>query len=122
MTIKQQILEQLRRHPSTMHELVSCTKSTNDSIRGRISELRYAGYQIKNIKNIYTLEGTTTPQSAKLIHWLEKNKYYGKVLDYTTLSIALGLSRNEVEKTISMLFAKYRITQVSKNSCKINKI
>lgn len=122
MTLKQQILEQLKRQPSTMHQLVSCTNSTDNSIRGRIAELRRDGYQIKNSNNIYTLEGTTTPQSARLIHWLDKNKYYGKTLDYTTLSLALNLSRNEVEKTISKLFAKYRITQISKNSCTIEKV
>jgi biotin operon repressor len=121
MSTKEQILQQLRRHPSTLTDLSTNLHRSPDGIRGRISELRKVGYSIQNNNNIYTLLDNASPEN-KITTWVVSNNYFGKELDYDTISTELNLPINTIETSISHLFRKYHIIQTSKNSCVFQKI
>ena len=121
MTTKEQILQQLRRQPSTLTALSAYLHKSPDGIRGRISELRKQGYSIQRKNNKYILFDTTTPKN-KIIQWLESNNNYSKEINYSVLSKELDLSINDIETSLAQLFTDYYIIQTSKTSCKIQKI
>lgn len=121
MTTKEQILQQLRRRPSTLTALSAYLHKSPDGLRGRISELRKQGHPIQRKNNHYILHDISIPKN-KIIQYLESNNHYNKQINYSTLSKELNLSLTDIETAFAQLFTNYHIIQTSKTSCIIQKI
>lgn len=116
------ILGALTEHPLTRLELKLITGQSPDGLRGRISEIRKLGYDIKlqeKIEKKYCLISKPPENVDKILDWLEEKRLFGKVVSYLTISEQLDISVKDVEDAIVEIFKTHGVVQMSKNSVKV---
>ena len=124
--LREKILQELTKSPSTMDYLVRATGSKPPSIRGRISELRKLGYKIILERGEYTNIGKYRLISKKiknnidiLLEEVDKYDLYNVSLDYGWLAKNLKMSREDVLDVMIELNKRGVLIQTSNNSSKI---
>lgn len=134
---QQAILDNLKKRPMGMSEILDSTGYSESGIRGRIAELRHKGYVIelkepKNIPKMYHLEKVPDEKETKeqeilddnakkVVNILERFHYFGKVIHYENIAEKLGISAKETEEAVAHLFDKYNVIQFTANTVKILK-
>lgn len=120
------ILTALRSHTSlTPLELHLLTNLTNNSIRGRLSELRHMGYTIE-LTTLPSKKYQYTPASFfqnLLLTYLETNHLLGRPIPLKTLSTHLALPPAQTELILASLFTNpsYHVTQINSTTIAVTK-
>jgi len=127
----QVLLKELERSPQSSEELVENTGYSYDGIRGRLSEMRKLGYDIRyeektEIKKIkvkkYVLHNSV--KSKEFLDFLDKYQLYGKIINIDKISEKSGISEEEIKSIVSKLFLnpKYSVIQLSNVQIKIQRL
>ena len=111
------ILGILKQGPATVEEIVELTGYSPDGLRGRISEARTKyGYNIKKINGKYTLLTKDSKNNTKhLLTYLEDHRLYNQRIRVDQLTLALQMSKEEVEDCLVQLFHEDRVLQIGRN-------
>ena len=122
--IKKNIIDIISKGSYTTKEMSILTKTPPSSIRGRISELRNEGYNIKTIPSKetvyrYVLVSYPIDNDKKIINYISQNNLYGKDVNFKELSKRLEISMDDVKDGYQKLFRNHTIIQTSNSSAKI---
>ena len=137
---QKKILNTLKKKPLTRLELALSTNYAITGISTRIAELKKLGYNIESrpveVNKYFIIDCPNDSNeketvlelekhkdieindktSKKIIDWLEtKNRFNSKV-DLNTIANEINEPLDEIKLTISKMFSKYRILQMSNTS------
>ena len=114
---KERILEILKEDKGlTVAELSSRLGKAQSGIRGRLSELNKAGYNIRNISGRYTLKQDS---AQKILQWVNQTGSYNIRIEYDVLAKKLGLSNEQVEEAMFIIYKQGRLLQESNTAARI---
>ena len=114
---KEQILKILESCDGiTTQELANKLERSPSGIRGRISELRKTGYNIRSFNKKYFL--ILTPKE-KILNYVEKTRNYNKPIEYKSLSKILKLSEDEIRDGMYEIYKLGKLLQVTNDSAMI---
>lgn len=118
------ILDALTEQPLTKLELKLITGQSSNGLRGRISEMRKFGYDIrlrkpKKPEKKYHLVAEPLENVDKILEWLKEKNLFGVVVNYLTISKDLNISIEDVSDAMAAIFKTRFVIQMSKNSVKV---
>ena len=112
---QKKILDVLREKPASLEELAEITGISPDSIRGRISETRKFGYDIKRLNGKYHLYDDCQEGIEKVISYIASHNQYGAKIKVGKLMDELDMSREYLATILSKLYHRKQLLQVSKD-------
>ena len=120
------ILDALTDQPLTKLELKLTTKQSPDGLRGRISEIRKFGYDIRleepeKPEKKYCLISKPSKNVDKVLKWLEEKNSFNRVVQYSAISNDLDISINDISNAISKIFKTHIVVQMSNKSVKVKR-
>ena len=121
------ILDALTEQPLTKLELKLITGQSPSGLRGRITEMRKFGYDIRSeepkkpIKKYHLI--SKPPENVdKILEWLKEKNLFGDVVCYSTISKELDISVEDVGDAMAEIFKTHFVVQMSKDSVKVKKV
>lgn len=120
------VLDALTGHPLTKLELKLITGQSYSGLRGRITEMRKFGYDIrleepKKPEKKYHLVSIPSKNVSKVLSWLEEKNLFNRVVSYLKISEDLDIPVEDVENVMIEIFKTYVIVQMSKDSVVVKK-
>jgi biotin operon repressor len=111
---QKKILDVLREKSASPEELAMITGLSPDSIRGRISESRKFGYDIKRLNGKYHLCDDTDVE--KVISYVASHNQYGIKIKVNKLIDELDISHEKLTTILSKLYHRKQLFQVTKDT------
>ena len=111
---QKKILDVLKKKSASSEELTTITGLSPDGIRGRISETRKLGYNIKKIDGKYHLYDDNSDME-KVISYIAGHNQYGLKIEISRLMDELDMSHEKISDVFSKLYHRKQLFQVSKD-------
>jgi len=112
---QKKILDVLRERSASSEELAMITGLSPDGIRGRISETRKLGHNIKKIDGKYHLYDDNA-DIEKVISYIASHNRFGLKIEVGELMDKLDMSHEKLTAILSKLYHRKQLVQVTKDT------